>query len=959
MNESVAPTRTRVRRDLAGNHPLLLDDPRAAWVVVSGSVYVFAVRTEHGTPQGSREYVCSVPVGGALFGLGGAEAGIALLAVGRPGTVLEQVTEPDAHDRPAVECVGARAPLIEGWVRRLSSALGEPAPRDLRELAAGQLVDTSADLVYRPALDLPWVTVTDGAFELNGVSSAVIDASTGPVPLSSSTWLRSLGAGRLVATEMRFPDDTGPSAVRLDPLHDVFSAMLVARFAASEAARATRARARVVADGASLDHGLRELLSYFEGGRTAATGRNTVAVADPLLAACRLVGGWLGVEVKPAPAWQGDARDRLAAIARASRLRERAITLDAGWWRSASGPLLGFVEATRAPVALLPAPRRGYELIEPLTRRRTPVTAEIAATLSIRAHALYRPFPEGPIGAWQLVRFGLRRGGGDVSTIVAMAVLGGLLALVVPLTSGLLFNRFIPARDQSGVLQVAIAMLAAVLATGAFQITRSVAAARLGARMDESIEAAIWDRLLTLPVTFFRHYSSGDLAVRATSISAIRRIISGVVVTAVLGAAFSVFSFALLFFYDVRLALVAAVLLLLATALGVVAFVIQVRDRRSAFDVRGRQTGLVFQMLNGITKLRVAGAEARAFSVWARLVGGASARRSQLTGAQLNVAYTALPLMALLVIFPTAVLGGTSLTAGTFLAFNTAFTQVIAAVLALGSSLGAVAQMVPLYERVKPILDAVPESDEAKADPGELRGDIEVSDVTFRYAADGPLVLDQVSFRARPGQFIALVGPSGSGKSTILRLLLGFERAESGSIHLDAQDLDGLDLPAVRRQMGVVLQSGQLSPGSIYSNIVGSAPFTLDDAWDAARRSGLDADIKAMPMGMHTMVMEGGAGLSGGQRQRLLIARAIVGRPRILLFDEATSALDNRTQAVVTESLARLRTTRVVIAHRLSTVINADQIHVVDAGRIVESGNYQELMALGGVFAGLAARQLT
>lgn len=944
MNESAPATRERVRRDLAGNHPLLLDDPQAAWVVVSGSVYVFAVRTEHGIPQGNREYVCSVPEGGALFGLGGAGSGIALLAVGRPGTVLQCVVE---------DAVGARAPLIEGWVRRLSSALGDPAPRDVRELAGGQPVDTSPDLAYRPALDLPWVTVTDGAFELNGVPGAVVDASTGPVPLSSSTWLRSVGAGRLVATEER------RSPVPLDPLHDVFSVMLAARFAAAETARTARARARVAADGASLDHGLRELLAYFEGDRTAATVGATVAVADPLLAACRLVGGSLGVEVKPAPAWQGDARGRLAAIARASRLRERAVTLDDGWWRSASGPLLGFVGATGAPVALLPSPRRGYDLIDPLTGSRTCVTAEIAATLSNRVHALYRPFPEGPMSAWQLVRFGLRRAGGDGWTIVAMAILGGLLALVVPLTSGLLFNRFIPARDQSGVLQVAIAMLAAVLATGAFQITRAVAAARLGARMDESIEAAIWDRLLALPVTFFRHYSSGDLALRATGISAIRRIISGVVVTAVLGAAFSVFSFALLFFYDVRLALVAAVLLLVATALGVVAFVIQVRDRRSAFAVRGRQTGLVFQMLNGITKLRVAGAEARAFSVWARLVGGASARRSQLTETQLNVAYTALPLMALLVIFPTAVLGGTSLTAGTFLAFNTAFTQVIAAVVALGTSLGAVAQIVPLYERVKPILDAVPESDEAKADPGELMGDIEVSDVTFRYAADGPLVLDHVSFRARPGQFVALVGPSGSGKSTILRLLLGFERVESGSIHLDAQDLDGLDLPAVRRQMGVVLQSGQLSPGSIYSNIVGSAPFTLDDAWEAARRSGLDADIKAMPMGMHTIVMEGGAGLSGGQRQRLLIARAIVGKPRILLFDEATSALDNRTQAVVTESLARLQTTRVVIAHRLSTVINADQIHVVDAGRIVESGTYQELMALGGVFAGLAARQLT
>jgi ABC-type bacteriocin/lantibiotic exporter with double-glycine peptidase domain len=230
--------------------------------------------------------------------------------------------------------------------------------------------------------------------------------------------------------------------------------------------------------------------------------------------------------------------------------------------------------------------------------------------------------------------------------------------------------------------------------------------------------------------------------------------------------------------------------------------------------------------------------------------------------------------------------------------------------------------------------------------------------VTFRYATDGPPVLEKVSFRARPGAFVALVGPSGSGKSTMLRLLLGFETPESGSVHLDAQDLAALDLQAVRRQMGVVLQAGKLSAGSIYQNIVGSSPYTLDDAWEAARSSGFDEDIRQMPMGMHTMVMEGGSGLSGGQRQRLMIARAIVAKPRILLFDEATSALDNRTQSVVTESLARLRATRVVIAHRLSTVIKADQIHVVEAGRVVENGTYEELMAHDGPFAKLAARQL-
>ncbi len=222
----------------------------------------------------------------------------------------------------------------------------------------------------------------------------------------------------------------------------------------------------------------------------------------------------------------------------------------------------------------------------------------------------------------------------------------------------------------------------------------------------------------------------------------------------------------------------------------------------------------------------------------------------------------------------------------------------------------------------------------------------------------GPPVLGDISFRARPGDFVALVGPSGSGKSTILRLLVGLESPESGSVHLDAKDLATLDLRAVRRQMGIVLQNGKLASGSIYQNIVGSSPLTMDQAWEAARSAGLDEDIERMPMGMHTMVMEGGTGLSRGQRQRLMTARAIIGKPRILLFDEATSALDNRTQAVISESLDRLKATRMVIAHRLSAVMNADQIHVVEAGRIVESGIYDELMPHDGPFAALAAQQL-
>jgi ABC-type bacteriocin/lantibiotic exporter with double-glycine peptidase domain len=292
------------------------------------------------------------------------------------------------------------------------------------------------------------------------------------------------------------------------------------------------------------------------------------------------------------------------------------------------------------------------------------------------------------------------------------------------------------------------------------------------------------------------------------------------------------------------------------------------------------------------------------------------------------------------------------------LAFNAAFGTFISGVTDLSNTLTNIIGIVPLWERAKPILQGMPESDPSKADPGRLMGQIAIEHITFRYREDGPLIVEDVSIHINPGEFVAIVGPSGSGKSTIFRLLLGFEAPLSGSVYYDGQDLAGLDIQAVRRQLGVVLQNGRISAGSLFDNLTCGALATLDEAWEAARMAGLAEDIEQMPMGMHTVVSEGGTNLSGGQRQRLLIARSLIGNPKIILMDEATSALDNRTQAIVTESLDKLNVTRVVIAHRLSTIRNADHIYVIEAGRLVEVGSFEELVNQRGLFARLVARQL-
>jgi ABC-type bacteriocin/lantibiotic exporter with double-glycine peptidase domain len=391
--------------------------------------------------------------------------------------------------------------------------------------------------------------------------------------------------------------------------------------------------------------------------------------------------------------------------------------------------------------------------------------------------------------------------------------------------------------------------------------------------------------------------------------------------------------------------------------------------QRRVVEVEGRISGLVLQLLAGIAKLRVTGAESRAFSRWATQFTQQK-RLAFRTGAIENflesfnavfpvVSSMAIYYMVLYLMKQAAESGDPNpIPPGEFVAFNSAFGIFLAQVLGTGMTAMSALNVIPLWERAKPILETRPEVDLSKADPGEISGEIEVTHVTFRYHKDGPTILSDLSLRIEPGEYVALVGPSGSGKSTLLRMLLGLDVPETGSVYFDGRDLQLLDVQKLRRKIGVVGQNATIRSGSVFSNIVGSLPLTLDDAWEAARMAGLDEDVKAMPMGMNTVLQQGGGTLSGGQRQRLIIARAIVARPRILFFDEATSALDNRTQAIVSQSLMELQATRIAVAHRLSTIMGADRIYVLAGGRIVQQGSYQELVAVEGMFRELVKRQV-
>lgn len=949
--------------EVGSNQPFLLSDREMAWIVYKGTLDLFAVRLEGDRITGARHHLLRLEPGQGCLGVGPGggteqdEGCLGVLAVGSVGASVIRVRRTRLGELAVNPAFGGQViAMLDGWVDGLSAALGGAIPpENCVQLDVGDVAWVDATPA-RPRREVLWLRLKEGTAVPFGSAALSPLPQDAFFPVSRHMWLQAAAGTRLELTTTRAFLGSAPDWTALDRFHATALRSLALAVERSEAAQRERLAARAQADQAATDRALRGLASILE-----PQPELPMPGGDALLAACRLVGSALDVEVRPAPRTDRPAgRETLGQIARASRLRLRAVTLEREWWRHDSGPLLAFMAATSAPVALLPAGRERYTLRDPAAGSVQEVTPEIAAALLPDAWMFYRPLSDGALKAADLLHFGMHGTRGDLLSVLAMGAVGGLLALAIPLAIGILFDEVLPSGGAGQILQLAAVLFIAGLANGLFELTRRIAMLRLEGRIDLAAQAGVWDRLLSLPAPFFRRYIAGDLAGRAAGVTTIRQLLTGATIAALLGAVFSLFSLGLMFVYSARLALVALTLVLAILAVTSAASYRQLRRQRGLLESEGRIAGLVLQLLTGIAKLRVAGAETRAFARWAEQYQQQRRLRYQVRTIENSLAVfnSAYPLLTSLAIFGTVGLAGVSMSAGSFLAFTAAFSQFLAAVLALNAAATSVLRAVPTYERLQPILQTLPEVDTRKAHPGDLRGAIEVSHATFRYTPNGPPVLSDVSLHARPGEFIAIVGPSGSGKSTLFRLLLGFETQQSGTVAYDGQDLAGLDVAAVRRQMGVVLQTGRLLPGSIYQNIVGASHLTVEEAWEAARVAGLEEDIRQLPMGMFTFVSEGGATFSGGQRQRLLIARAVVSKPRLLLFDEATSALDSKSQEQITRALANLQATRIVIAHRLSTILQADRIYVLVNGAVAQEGTYQELINRPGPFADLAKRQL-
>ncbi|MGB3288949.1 MAG: NHLP bacteriocin export ABC transporter permease/ATPase subunit [Burkholderiaceae bacterium] len=962
-------------RMVSGSTPFLLTDPSQAWWLERGRIELFLVEIDQNQARGPRQHFTSIESGTLLFGLDGAgpeTAGSGLLAVPHAGTEIRRIdrkrlTALSTHPEQAQDLIGP----IDKWITAISEGLARctlPDAASRHAIRGGAALTIKAGRRITSADGVLWLPLPRATTLFLGTQELPPGPDACLLPLTPASWLHSGVDLSLAALDSAQTLAQGGLWRGLDTLHELLLPTAKLNLRLANVDEHNRLRQRALSAQRDWQHGLDGLQGVLhQGEEKHARQAPTDDKAPPLVLALQAIGRREGFTLRM-PAQRRPGRDdephSLEAIARASGLRLRKVALEAGWQRADTQPLLAYAKDDGRPLAVLPLANGTPAVYDP-ARRQTLRGPQALAMLSNTGFVFTAPLPFRPLNWSSLPRFTIARAWRDLLTLVLSALCGGILGMAAPIAMAHLIDTVIPGHDRGQLLQMGIILAVLGLAAFIMSYVGGIAFLRFQSRAGPALQAAVIDRLLRLPTSFFRRYSAGDLALRASAIAHAEQLISSSAAQAAMGGVFAVFSFALLLYYDWLLGLWAGLIVLVYIWATLALSFLQLRRERDLARHGGELQSMMLQQVSGIAKIRLSASEDRAFTRWARLFAAAERLRASAAGygnlqAALN---SALGLAALFMFF--LVLGkfrnGGNMDAvavGGFAAFLAAFGNFNGGITQMTQTLGKLLAVQPLLERAMPILQASPEIGDDKEDPGVLSGACEFSRVAFRYRQGGALVLDEVSLSVQPGEFIAIVGASGCGKSTLIRLLLGFETHESGRILLDGRDMHELDILALRRQMGVVLQNSRPMPGSLFENIVGVSNGTMEQAWEAARQVGLADDIANMPMGMHTVVSESGGSLSGGQAQRLMIARAIVARPRILILDEATSALDNRSQAWVTDSLARLATTRIVVAHRLSTITKADRIYVMDAGRIVETGSFDELLRMNGHFARLAAAQL-
>jgi ATP-binding cassette subfamily C protein len=815
---------------------------------------------------------------------------------------------------------------------------------------------------------LPVATVTAGAdvpgcvgvdIVVVGRGDAVLTTTTGPLAEGEADGVRAFLSA--AGTQVPAVAALGDTVVAAD-LPEQLGAALRQHLDVQLQARAARSQTSADRDRQDLEAAFGRMVADIDRPGSARSPLGLGMLASVLA----VIGARQGFDVTEPSSHSASGRfDPLAELARASGVRYRNVALVGAWELDGDADYLGVLlspDGPPRPVALLKH-RRGYRVQEADADTSRPLTTGLKDALATTAFEFYPPLARGRKARWSDIAGLAVRGTARSWVVALLAGLGiALLGLATPILTKSVLGWMVPQQRRSLIVSTGAALGVAALLSGVFALVQSFSVAQITLNATRGVQASFWDRVLSLPPRFFRRYSAGDLTVRVMAVDQIQRIVSAQVIGVALAATFASVNLILLFRYSVTLALVAMGIL----GLSVVVIVLVGRKvsvlASDGLHAQRRSSAWLVQLLTGVGKVRIAGAEDRFTGQYidqVREQAVATARQTGvmgLMGAYFSFAVALGPALFFLFIDLGWRGSKAEIDPATFVAFVSAYQVLFGSVTALSAVLGPLASIRPTLEMIQPLLDELPEGATHLDDPGTLRGQVELRGVSFRYGPNTPLVLHDLHLSVEPGQMLALVGPSGSGKSSITRLMLGFDDPEAGQVLFDGRDLASLDLDRVREQFGVVMQDGKIMHGTIKANILGNGSLSDEDAWVAAESAALADDIRAMPMGLMTMVEP--STLSGGQAQRILMARALVRKPAVLILDEATSALDNESQAHVAAALEALGSTRIVIAHRLSTIRHADSIAVIVAGEVVEQGTYDELIALDGFFASLARRQI-
>ncbi len=946
-----------------GNLPLDMSNAEFVWFVEKGTVDLFIVERKDGIEQAAQQHLLRAEAGRLLPGVA-PNTGLttlSLIAKGLPGTMLRRIPIANLNRTDHTEL----AEQVDSWIADISTMLARYDTESTRAdmlIEAGQQPMASAGVIstQRGIVWLFGLPPRAGLF-LGLLDPTESEDTSSGIPLMRETWVALMKSQQLSTHSSETLAAKGLLIPALGRFHEVALSLERLNRGLNVVDQVNLERARVTnrqSDENSARHRLFNLYDRVE--ETGARSRDA-ALQDVL----GIIGRYEGIDFTfPKSADIADFSERLIHILDVSGVRARRVRLDQGkkWWLGCSGAILAFREKDGRPVALLPDKVRGYREATPAGHHTTRVSEKSARSLCTEAWLFYPPLPRNPADLRDLFQLSFRGGTVDFMWFLVTGLLSGLGLLLPAVILGFVADHVIPTGEVHLLYVACMALAVVALIVASLQVLQGMALMRLEGRAASRAESAFWDRLLRLPPRFSHRYSAGDLTMRGMTFQTLRDTMQEMVASGTLSVVFLLPAFLIAFLYSPMLGLITAGFCLISLIVTVALGLRQMAPHSRMVQATQNLAGRLFQIINGISVLRVEGAEGSAFAVWAR--GYREQKRAELernaVEGRLQALSAAIPLVAAAVLLVAATLPEhEAIQIGDFLVVYTLFMIFQSAVARFGASFGIIAAIMPAINQIRPFLAEPPETGTIGEPVDTLTGDIRFDHVNFRYDADGPLILDDISIHARPGEFVAITGESGAGKSTLFQLILGLDEPTSGTVYYDGRDLKHLNIKQVRRRIGAIPQDVQLHPEDIWDNIVGgNENATAKDAWRAARLANIDREISAMPMKMLTCLGAGGDVTSGGESQRILIARALIHKPRILLLDEATNWLDNESQAKVMENLANIDATRIVIAHRLSTLHQADRIYVMQAGRVVEQGNFAELMEAGGVFHSLVRRQL-